>query len=203
MSDPVILILAAGAARRMAPRDKLLEPVAGAPLIARVARAALATGAPVAVVLPPDRPGRQAALAGLALRIVVAPRAQEGMAESLKAGLAALPAAHPVLLLLADLPEIEAADLARVLEARVQHPDAILRGAAEDGTPGHPVLFPARLRPALMHLTGDQGARDLLRQHAAEVHLVPLPGRHAVTDLDTPGDWAAWRSANSWAGPGA
>jgi CTP:molybdopterin cytidylyltransferase MocA len=106
------------------------------------------------------------------------------------------------MMLLADLPEIDAADLRRVLAARADHPDAILRGAAADGTPGHPVLFPARFRSALMHLSGDRGARDLLRDHAAEVQLVRLPGRHAIADLDTPEDWAQWRAANPWAGTG-
>jgi CTP:molybdopterin cytidylyltransferase MocA len=199
---PAILILAAGSSSRMAPRDKLLEPVAGQPLLARVADAARATGAPVVAVLPPDRPARAAALAGRGVRLVTAAQAREGLAASLKAGLAAV-AEGPVLLLLADLPEIGTADLNRVLAARADHPDAILRGAAEDGTPGHPVLFPARFRGALMRLTGDQGARELLRDHAAEVRLVPLPGRHAIADLDTPEDWARWRAANPWAGTGA
>lgn len=186
----------------MAQRDKLLEPVAGVPLLARVVRAALATGAPVVVVLPPDRPGRAAVLDGLDVQMVTAVRARQGMTESLRAGLAAVPVG-PVLLLLADLPEIEAADLSRVLAEGQAHPDAILRGAAFDGTPGHPVLLPARFRPALMRLTGDQGARDLLRAHADQVRAVVLPGCHAVTDLDTPEDWANWRAANPWAGPAA
>lgn len=198
---PVILILAAGSSSRMAPRDKLLEPVAGQPLLRRVAATAVATGAPVVVVLPPDRPARNAALAGMGVRSVTAPQARDGMAASLTAGLAAV-ADGPVLLLLADLPEITADDLSQVLTARAAHPDMILRGAAQDGTPGHPVLFPAWFRAALLNLTGDQGARDLLRAHAADVHPVPLPGRHAVTDLDTPADWAAWRATNPWAGPG-
>lgn len=199
---PAILILAAGASSRMAPRDKLMEPVAGMPLLGRVVRAALAAATPVVVVLPPDRPGRAVVIDGLGVHAVTALRAREGMAESLRAGLAAVPDG-PVLLLLADLPEIDAADIARVLAEGQSYPDLILRGAAEDGTPGHPVLFPARFRPALMRLTGDQGARDLLRAHADDVRAVVLPARHAVTDLDTPEDWANWRAANPWAGPSA
>jgi hypothetical protein len=27
--------------------------------------------------------------------------------------------------------------------------------------------------------------------------LITLPARHAVTDLDTPEDWAAWRAART------
>jgi CTP:molybdopterin cytidylyltransferase MocA len=70
--------------------------------------------------------------------------------------------------------------------------DTVVRAASEDGQPGQPVVFPARLRPDLLALTGDAGGRDILRRE--EVMLVPLPGRRALTDLDTPEDFAAWRS---------
>lgn len=189
-----ILILAAGASSRMGDRDKLLEEVAGAPLLTRIVQIAVETGLPVCVVLPPDRPLRRTALAGLPAREVVAEKAREGMAESLKAGLAHLPEEADVLLLLADLPEIEGADLTAMIAAHKAYPGQILRATSETAVPGHPVIFPARFRPALMALSGDQGARDLLRAEKARIVAVPLPGQRAVTDLDTPEDWAAWRA---------
>lgn len=193
---PHILILAAGSASRMRGGDKLVEPVAGQPLLARIASAALATGAPVTVALPPDRPARHAALAGLGCRTVTVPNPQDGMAESLKSGLAALPAGAGIMLLLADLPEITATDLRTMLSQWQHEPEAILRGATEDGTPGHPVCFPPDLRDDLMTLKGDEGAKSVIVRHRARLRLVPLPARHATTDLDTPEDWAAWRAAN-------
>lgn len=189
-----ILILAAGASSRMRGGDKCLEPVGAEPLLRRIARLALETGCPVAVAVPPDRPQRAAALEGLALSVVPVPDAAQGMAASLVAGMASVPADHAVLLLLADLPEITLADLRLVLAARAPHPDRILRGTAADGTPGHPVLFPPDLRADLLALHGDAGARSVLVRHAARVLPVALPDRHAVTDLDTPEDWAAWRA---------
>ena len=175
--------------------DKLLEPVDGRPLLSRIAAAALATGLPVHVALPPDRPARRAALQGLAVGAVTVPDPAGGMAESLKAGLAALPRGVGVMVLLADLPEITAADLIALRDAWQAEPEAILRGAAEDGTPGHPVCFPCDLRDDLMTLQGDEGARSVLVRHRARLRLIRLPGRHATTDLDTPEDWAAWRAA--------
>ncbi|NUB43317.1 nucleotidyltransferase family protein [Fertoebacter nigrum] len=187
-----ILILAAGASSRMRGGDKLLEEVAGHPLLARQARAALDTGCPVRVALPPDRPARHAALDGLDVDVVTVADANTGMAASIRAGVAGLPGA--VLLLLADLPEITRDDLERVLAAQPADPDMILRGTAADGTPGHPVLFPPWAVPALARLTGDTGARDLLKAEAARTRLIALPDAHATTDLDTPEDWAAWRA---------
>lgn len=188
-----ILLLAAGASRRMRGADKLLEPVAGEPLLRRQARAALATGAPVVATLPPGAAARRAVLEGLDLRIVEVPDAAEGMGASIRAGVAALPeGASGVLLLLADLPELGAGDLAAMLARHAAAPGAVLRATSADGRPGHPVVFPARLFPALAALRGDAGARAVLE--GAAVVPVPLPDARATTDLDTPEAWAEWRS---------
>ncbi len=195
---PAILILAAGASARMGGRDKLMEPVGGQALVCDRVAAAQSTGAAVFVTLPPRRsaPARWAALEPSGVRRVAVARAGDGMAASLCAGVAALPRDCPgVLVVLADMPEITGPDMAAVLGR--SDGTAIVRGASEDGTPGHPVLFPARDFPALRALTGDRGAREVLQQAAARVRLVPLPARHALTDLDTPADWAAWRAARS------
>lgn len=190
-----ILILAAGSSSRMRVGDKLLEQVDGQPQLARILQAALQTGLPVTVALPPDRPDRAAVIAGLPAKQITVPDPAQGMAASLTAGLASLPATAGVMLLLADLPEITTADLITLRDAWAQEPEAILRGAAADGTPGHPVCFPPDLRDDLMTLKGDEGARAVLVRHRARLRLIPLPDRHATTDLDTPEDWATWRAA--------
>ncbi|QYZ71606.1 nucleotidyltransferase family protein [Neotabrizicola shimadae] len=192
-----ILILAAGASSRMGGRDKLLEDVAGEPLLVRVAKTALATGHPVSIALATDRPQREVALAGLDLHRVPVPLAREGMSESLKAGFAALPGGGPVLTMLADLPDLQTDDLRAVLATAAKAPDMILRGAAQDGRPGHPVLLPGWLRPEIEALSGDEGARALIQRHGDLVRLVPLPANRALTDLDTPEDWEAWRATQA------
>lgn len=189
-----ILILAAGLSSRMRGGDKLLEQVDGQPLLRQVCQSALATGCPVTVALPLDRPKRQDAIADLPVAAIPVMNAHQGMAASLVTGVAALPDHAAILLLLADLPEITATDLQTVLAESRLYPNAILRGAAADGTAGHPVLFPADLRDELLTLKGDEGARSVLFHHANRMRLVPLPDRHATTDLDTPEDWAAWRA---------
>lgn len=192
MTLPLILILAAGASARMRGGDKLLEQVAGQPQLARIADAALQTGAPVRVALPPDRPERNAALAGLAVQTVIVPDAAEGMAASIRAGLAGW--AGAVMILPADMPDLTAPMLDLMLAAHRATPDAILRGASGD-VPGHPVIFPADLLPALRSLNGDSGARSVIAAAGSRLRLVTLPGRAALTDLDTPEDWAAWRAS--------
>ncbi|MBO4169274.1 nucleotidyltransferase family protein [Cereibacter azotoformans] len=191
---PVVLLLAAGASRRMRGADKLLEPVGGVPLLRLQAARALEAGLPLVVTLPPDRPARVAALDGLDLiRVTVADTAS-GLSASIRAGLGAVPEGRAVLILLADLPEIEASDLAALAALHHQAPAAILRATSADGRPGHPILFPADLRADLLALEGDAGARTLLRREAARVRPVALEAARAITDLDTPEDWAAWRA---------
>ena len=192
---PEILILAAGSSSRMRGGDKLLELVDGLPLLRRCALRALATGLRVTLALPPDRPDRLAAVQGLSLARVTVPNPGAGMAASLVAGLADLPPQAPVLLLLADLPDLTTEDLQSCLAVWAEDPQAIPRGMAQDGTPGHPVGFPTDLRGELLALSGDQGARHILTKHAARLRPVMLPGTHATTDLDTPEDWARWHAA--------
>jgi molybdenum cofactor cytidylyltransferase len=192
------ILLAAGAARRMRGRDKLLEEVGGRPVLRAAAEAARASRADeVVVVLPPDAAARRAALDGLDVATVEAPDWAEGMAASLRAGLAAVtPHADAAVVLLADMPEIGPDEIDRLIAA--YDPDdgrEICRAVSADGTLGLPVLFGRRFFESLTSLKGDRGARDVLRESAEFVTEVPTDGRAAVIDLDTPEDWAAWREA--------
>lgn len=198
MQNIAILIPAAGASRRMRGADKLLEPVQGAPLLRCQALKALATGGHVAVTVPDHDHPRVAALAGLPVQLVAVPDAANGMSASLRRGIAMLPKGmHAAMILPADMPDLTEADLTTVLTAFRAAPRPMLhQGSAEDGTPGHPVLFPADCFSALLQLQGDHGARDVLKANKHRNRLVPLPGRHALTDLDTPEAWAEWRRQN-------
>ncbi|PZQ99668.1 MAG: CTP--molybdopterin cytidylyltransferase [Cereibacter sphaeroides] len=196
MTRPAILIPAAGGSSRMRGGDKLMELVEGEPMIRRQARIAAETGCPVFVTLAPDRPLREAALAGLDLLKVAVPDATTGMSASLRRGVAtasALPDCPGVMILPADMPEFTTDILSAMSEAFLAQPDRILRGASGD-QPGHPAIFPADLWPELLQISGDQGGISVIRAHPERVVLIALPDRVAITDLDTPEDWAAWRS---------
>ena len=203
MTQVAVLIPAAGAAARMRGADKLMQPVDGVALIARQTGLACGLGLPVLVTLRADRPARLAALAGLGAETEIIDTPDEGLAASVRAGAAwALRLAEsrgPVALmvLLADLPDLQAADLAALVRlARLpENAGRILRATAADGTPGHPVIWPMRLLPALLGLRGDMGGRDLLQAGRDQTLFVPLAGQRATTDLDTPEAWADWRAA--------
>lgn len=175
--------------------DKLLETIEGEALLVRTLRRAIATGLPVIVALAPDRPERLDAIKGLAARDLIVPDASEGMGASLRAAAAAAPEGAPLVVILADMPEITTEDintLVRVFEA--EGGDRVVRATAVDGRPGQPVIFPSRLRNDLRALTGDAGGRDILRQE--DPRLVPLDDCRALVDLDTPEDFAVWHGGS-------
>ena len=90
MNTTAIVVLAAGASRRMQGRDKLMEDVDGMPLLRRSVMRALATGCKVLVALPATPHARYATLEGLDVAAIPVPDAAEGMNASLRAGLRAL-----------------------------------------------------------------------------------------------------------------
>lgn len=193
--DPVtlaIVILAAGRSSRMRGADKLAERVEGQPLLTLVCARALATGCPVWATLPgPDHP--RAALLPPGVTPVFLPAAQAAMGLSIAGGIAALPAAVTAAMLLpADMPELSTDDLCAMIAA---YRGGILRATAADGTPGHPVIFSRDSFADLLALISDEGARRVIRARPDQASTIALPDRHALTDLDTPEDWAAWRAA--------
>ncbi|MGO4909321.1 NTP transferase domain-containing protein [Pseudorhodobacter sp. W20_MBD10_FR17] len=189
-----ILILAAGASSRMRGTDKLLEAVNGMPLLRQVALAALGTGLPVVVTVAQGQPARRDILQGLAVDTVMV---SGEISASLRAGLAEIDPGRDVLVLLADMPEIGCQDLCTMIKAYSVAPDFIYRATDENGTAGHPVIFPVWVRADVLALQGDTGAKTVLETYADRIRHVALPGQRATTDLDTPEDWARWRNAQS------
>lgn len=194
MSDLTILIPAAGASSRMRGADKLLAEIDGIPLLRRTVQIALSAHPNVCVTLRQADTQRLVALDGLPVHILAIENATEGLSASLRVGAAAHPLA--LMVLPADMPDLTTADLRLMIDATATTPDTILRATGEDGTPGHPVIFPADLLPAFATLRGDEGARSILQTHKARVRLIALPGAHALTDLDTPEAWAIWRQTD-------
>ncbi len=195
MSDLTIVIPAAGASSRMRGTDKLLTLIDGVALLRRIAVLALQAHPSVMITLRDPDTARHQVVQDLALQIVTIPDATSGLSASLRG--AAAQAVGRLMILPADMPDLTAQDLTRMIQASNAAPDALMRATAEDGTLGHPVIFPADLRAAFATLSGDQGARPILQAHAARLHTIALPGHHALTDLDTPEAWAAWTQSRA------
>lgn len=188
------LILAGGAGRRFGANalgGKLLADLAGAPVIRRVAERVAGTGfADVLVVTGADDTPIRAGLDDLPCRILHALGWAEGMAATLRTGIAALaPDARGVCVFLGDMPLVPVALCAELAEAASDAGYAA-RPRCE-GQPGHPVAFTRAAFADLMMLTGDRGATALLGQRPEAVAYVDTADSGALLDMDTPADLAA------------
>lgn len=175
-------MLAAGQSRRFG-GDKLLHPYAGKPLAAHVADTLqLLTFSERLAICPARDTAREALFRARGFEIVANPDPARGMGASL--ALAARRAlaleADALLVCLADMPAVTAAHLRHLIgvEAEIVATEAA-------GTRMPPALFGRRHLPVLLALSGDQGARDLLRGAA----VVPAPPALAK-DVDEPSDLA-------------
>lgn len=184
------IVLGAGRSSRMGARNKLLEPVDGVPIIARVAKLALESGAdPVIVVTGFEASRIATALDRLNVTLVHNADFADGLSSSIKAGLRALPPEiDGALILLGDMPAVEAAVLG-ALTAAFNGREAIcvpVRG----GQRGNPVLWGRSYFAEMMRLTGDCGARELMTPHADRVTEVEIGSESIFADVDTPDDLA-------------
>jgi molybdenum cofactor cytidylyltransferase len=183
------VVLAAGASTRFGSAKQLVR-VGGRPLLhTAVTRAAEVVGNALVVVLGSGASELAPLLKHSSGSIVVNQEWREGLASSIRAGVARLPThCGGVLLLLADQAAVTADDLRRLAGSWRRQPEHIA-AALYSGTVGAPVIFPRSCFRELAELRGDVGARPLLRRNADRMVRVPMPS--AAIDIDTPEDLLA------------
>lgn len=189
MSDPestsvCAIVLAAGGSRRFG-GPKQIAQLDGESLVLRAVRAASAAVGPnLRVVLGACAAEIAATLDLPSDQMVVNADWAEGMASSIRVGIAHVPArCAAALILLADQPHVSGASLARLIAAWGSDPERVI--ASRNGpVTGAPCLFPRVYFSELQQLEGDRGAQELLRKHAAWV--LPVDHPEAAIDIDTP-----------------
>jgi CTP:molybdopterin cytidylyltransferase MocA len=180
------IVLAAGRASRFGSPKQLVR-VDGRPLLhAAVSRAVEVAGHAVSVVLGSYAADLAPLLRHSTASIVINRDWNEGMASSIRAGVARLPGScGGVMLVLADQAAVTAEDLRRLATTWRRQPDYIV--AAQYGaTLGAPAIFPAACFRDLSELRGDRGAQVLFKRNPDRVVRVPMAS--AAIDIDTPED---------------
>jgi len=179
------ILLAAGASTRLGQPKQLLD-FGGKPLVRHVAEAALASRlARLIVVVGNQAAAVSAALEGLPTDLVENPDFLQGQSTSLRKGVTALPPdLDAALVLLVDQPFVDAALIDRLI-AHFETSGAAIVAPEHAGQRGNPVLFAAALLPELAAVTGDVGARDVIRRHREELSTVDLNDARPFLDIDT------------------
>ncbi len=185
-----IVVLAAGAARRMNEPKQLL-PFRGKTLLRRAALAALDTVCrPAVVVLGANFERAKAEIEDLPVEIVFNENWQTGLASSIQKGLETVRRVKPdvsaIMLTLADQPFVTAKHLNRMAE-KYQRPDTLIIAARYDRTVGVPAVFSRAVFDDFKRLSGDQGAKPIVEKYRPLVTAFALP--EAAYDVDTPEDF--------------
>ena len=156
------LVLAAGASKRLG-RPKQLIELDGRTLVERTATACLEGGcSPVVVTVGHAADDVRRALAGTAVTIIDSVGWREGIAASIRAGLAAVgERSQAVVLAVCDQPALSSAVIRRLVEAWDGDPKGRV-ACAYAGILGVPVLFARGWFEELARLRGERGAQALL-----------------------------------------
>ncbi|MBI4987345.1 MAG: NTP transferase domain-containing protein [Rhodocyclales bacterium] len=190
------LVLAAGQSSRMGGTNKLLAEVDGVPMVLRAVNAALASkAASVTVVLGHEAEMVETLLAGRKVTIVRNPEFAQGMSTSLRAGIAALPVeAEAAVVLLADMPRVNAVHVDRLIDAFEAKQPAIVV-PQRNGKRGNPILWPREFFARMQAVSGDKGARGLLEEHPQRIRSIEMGDDAIHADVDTPDHLQALKTA--------
>jgi molybdenum cofactor cytidylyltransferase len=178
-------------------RPKALLAVGqGDTFLSRVTRTLLDGGVEeVVVVVGADADAIRASVIreGTPARVVENPDYEQGQLSSLVTALRAIdhPGVTAALVTLIDVPLVAAATVQTLLRAFREH-DALIVRPTSNGRHGHPVIFDRRLFDELRRVNPAEGAKAVVRGHAAELLDVEVPDEGAFADIDTPEDYERW-----------
>lgn len=190
-SDIGLIILAAGASTRLGQAKQLLK-FEDKTLIFRMARVALRSVCfPVQVVLGADNFRIQKKIEDLPVYIDLNRDWEEGMGSSLRFGtqqiLKTLPSLDAIVVTVCDQPYVNA-QLINDLVFTYLQTDASIVASKYNDVVGVPALFGKMHFPALLKLTGDKGARKILK-NCDQRQLMNVPFPKGNIDIDTYQDY--------------
>jgi molybdenum cofactor cytidylyltransferase len=180
------VLLAAGSATRFGSQKLLARlPDGRAVIEAAVANLISARVGDIVAVIRPDA-ALESLLRSHGCSIVVNDRASEGMGTSIAAAVAASPDAEGWLVSLGDMPSIRVDSISVI--ANAMQAGAGIAIPVMAGRRGHPVGFSVKYREKLLALSGDTGARDIIRAEAPSVTEVAVDDSGIFADIDVPAD---------------
>jgi molybdenum cofactor cytidylyltransferase len=180
------IVLAAGASSRFGTKNKLTATIEGVPVIRKVV--SLFTDHPIAlpvtVVTGHEAECVTKALAELPVRIAHNKAWQDGMGSSLATGAQAIQKFQPqgILVCLGDLPYLTVPDIEVILDTFHEVKASRIVVPKHSGRRGHPIIFPGHYLNQLQSLTGETGAREIIRINNPLIFHTPSAGIYQDVD---------------------
>lgn len=175
-------MLAAGLSSRFG-SHKIIHPMSdGRPLILHSIEVYQQLKLPITVVCNQQHLELHQLLDKHQIHYVIAQNANQGMGHSIAQAIQQCPCEYGWLITLADMPYLTKNCISSLLP---HCQDKIVRPQYKERS-GHPVYFPQRFQSGLMQLTGDQGARQILKR--SPPLLIPQSEAGCLLDIDRPQD---------------
>jgi molybdenum cofactor cytidylyltransferase len=184
--DSGIIILAAGGSSRLGQAKQLLQ-FRGKTLIKTAVETALQTKCPnIVVILGANSEVIRDEINDYPIKIIANNNWQSGMASSIRVGLNSLLTdnanLNSIIIMLGDQPLIKSEQI-ELLIKRFRKTKKHIIAAEYKNIVGVPALFSNDLFDELKSLSGDKGARMLIKRHFERVERVAIP--EAEFDVDT------------------
>jgi molybdenum cofactor cytidylyltransferase len=196
MTKVAALLMAAGNSRRMGGPNKLLMTLHNKPLISFAANAVFNAVFEKRIIVT-GRDAEQISALANGFKAVHNPRFEEGFGTSLSAGFSLLVSEADIdgaLVMLADMPMINAAHLNTLIAAfGAMNRNEVIRGG-HNGQPGNPVIIPKALFLKMAKLDGEQSGQAIIKSSGCPITVVDI-GPAALADADTPEALAALQEA--------
>lgn len=183
------VVLAAGAASRFG-ANKLAVALDGRSLIRRTLEAIPAEWFETVVVVT-QYPEIAALAQEFHFTAIHNGHPELGISRSLQLGLAQLQNCDGALFSVSDQPLLRRESVAELVQLWQRQPEKIA-ALAHNGVRGNPCIFPARLFPELMALSGDAGGGAVIRRHPEALVLLET-AEEELSDVDTPAALEALR----------
>lgn len=189
MKRTAIIILAAGNSSRLGSSKQLL-PFRGKTLLQHITGEALASGAgPVFVVVGANAEKISATIQKEPIHIIENKNWENGMASGIFEGIKAATmdgAITQAIITVCDQPFLSASILSKLTTEQERSGKGII-ASSYCQTAGTPVLFTAHYFKELLELTGEEGAKKLIRLHPGDIGTIAFP--EGEVDIDTRADY--------------
>lgn len=183
------VILAAGSSSRLG-RPKQNLDYRGRTLLQQAIASAGNIAEKVLVVLGANEDLIAATFDDTGAEVISNPGWQEGMASSIRVAITYLEKKYPVtshvVLMVCDQPFVSV-DFLEELKSTAMNTGKGITATAYGDTVGVPVIFSSAYFPALRELTGDEGAKAILKINYHD--LIQVPFKQALIDIDTETDY--------------
>lgn len=196
-SKVAVVVLAAGASKRMIGTNKLLESVHGIPMVERAVQSALMSKADfVAVVTGYDAKFIERRLVNYDVKIVRNPDYASGVLNSIRLGLSVLPPdVVAAVVLPADMPGFTASYIDKLID--LFDPKAKRKAVclpSYNGVRHNPVLWPRELFKSVKIVPEDAHWMPALVEHSDYIRELKLDDDLPISDVNTRGDLSLFLS---------